>query len=223
MLRYPLRGDIFMFKHNEKEQSQIAQQLPDEGLDYRAILLLLAGTGGGLAVLLLALLLIASGLLLLVIFGYVLLAVSLFVVVLLLWHLTRSLQDDRRYRQQRRAALVAGHTARDGVLISESQRETIISPDNPLLVLLVLLSIHQRVIDGESEPWTARNLEGTVLLRVGHASKPIGYLSKDAAAEVGNRLADRGLIVGRGDRRAGDYVPIDTGECIRMYLGDKRL
>ncbi len=194
-------------------------QLTEPALQYRDILLLLAGIGGGLAVVLVALLLLATGVLLLVIVAIVLLAVACYVVALLLWHLTKILQEDRLQKMQRRALCGLQAQRRD----DQREHETYISAENALHVLLVLLSIHQRVIDGESEPWTARALEGMVLLRIGHTSRPVGYLSKDVAAQISNRLAERGLIVGRGDRRAGDYVPIDIGEAIRLYVGDQRL
>lgn len=178
------------------------------------ILMMLLAIGGGLVVVFIGMLLCWSGLLLLVVFGVLLLLVSGYVVALLLWHLTTSLLNERRSSMMPPPAPTSS---------DDDQRARSIDPDDPLHVLLVLLSIHQRVMDGEGEPWTARALEGLVLLRIGSNLRTVGYLSKDAAAEVSNRLASRGVIEGRGDRRAGDYVPVDAGEAIRLYLGDRRL
>lgn len=87
-----------------------------------------------------------------------------------------------------------------------------LSVENPAHVLLAALLIHQRVIAGESTPYSVRSLHGPFFL----ANRRVGNLSKLSAEMMSRKLAQLGLIDGRAPGLAGGWVPQSADEILEI-------
>lgn len=84
--------------------------------------------------------------------------------------------------------------------------------DNPAHVLLAALAIHLRQQEGNQLAHSTRQLYGPVFL----AGRRIGDISKLNAENMGKQLARLGLIDGRSERNAGEWVPESADEIIQL-------
>lgn len=94
----------------------------------------------------------------------------------------------------------------------EHVSEWALSTDNPGHVLMAALYVHIRLAGGAETPWSTRGLCGPVLI----AGRRAGELSKSGAEHMGRRFGELGLIAGRGDGKAGEWVPQTADEVIEI-------
>lgn len=93
-----------------------------------------------------------------------------------------------------------------------------LTTSNPAHVLLAALSVHLRRESGATTPWSVRQLYGPVFL----AGQRVGGISKGNAELMGKQLATLGLIEGRAEREAGDWVPTSADELITLVVKNWR-
>ena len=93
-----------------------------------------------------------------------------------------------------------------------------LSPSLPLHVLAAALSVHRRAQEGTPSPWSVRRLEGPVML----AGVRLLDVSASAAVDLANNFAALGLVQGRGERKAGEWVPRSEGEVVELVARNWR-
>lgn len=81
-------------------------------------------------------------------------------------------------------------------------------------VLLTAMQVHWRVNQRELYPYSSRKLYGPLFL----ANRRIGTLSKFEAEEMSGKLAQLGLIEGRGPGQAGDWRPQNADEVLDILV-----
>ena len=99
--------------------------------------------------------------------------------------------------------------------VQASTTEIELTVENPAHALVLALYLHQRVGLGGTP--TVRMIEGPVFL----AGRRIGDLSRDQAAAVLGRLAQAGLIKGRGPRVSGEWVATSADQIVDTLLAQK--
>ena len=126
-------------------------------------------------------------------------------------------QDWVEYRERLNswhAAALAAYAAQDGKETERTMTLSDLSPALPLHMLAVALSAHRRVIQGTSNPFSVRSLEGPVFL----GGVRMGDLSASAAEQASKNLAALGLIKGRGPRQAGEWVAQSENDVVGMLV-----
>lgn len=93
-----------------------------------------------------------------------------------------------------------------------------LTTSNPAHVLLAALSVHMRHETGASTPWAVRQLYGPVWL----AGARVGDVSKANAEQMGRQFAALGLVEGRAEREAGEWVPRSTDELVKLVIKNWR-
>jgi hypothetical protein len=96
----------------------------------------------------------------------------------------------------------------------EHVTEWTLTIDNPAHVLLAALAIHLRQQEGNQLAHSTRQLYGPIFL----AGRRVGDLSKLNAENMGKQFARLGLIEGRSERNAGDWVPESADEIIQLVI-----
>jgi hypothetical protein len=112
----------------------------------------------------------------------------------------------RRVEDWHNAALVAYEEAQ-GAETVEQVSEYTLTTSNPAHVLLAALWTHMRLREGVETPYSARKLTGPGFL----AGRRAFEVSKLGGEEMSRRFAELGLVQGRADGRAGEWVP-ETAE-----------
>lgn len=100
----------------------------------------------------------------------------------------------------------------NGQEVVETVSEWDFSADNPAHVLITALSVAHRLQQGSANPWSVRALSGPVFL----GSRRVGNVSKIQAEEMGKRFVRLGLVDGRSERQAGQWVPQSADELTDM-------
>lgn len=120
--------------------------------------------------------------------------------------------DRRRRVEEWHIATLAAWQQQGGAETIEQVSEWALSIDNPGHVLMAALYVHMRRVNGEETPYSTRSLVGPVLI----AGRRAGELSKPGAEQMGRRFAELGLIAGRSEGRAGEWVPQSADEVIEI-------
>lgn len=103
-----------------------------------------------------------------------------------------------------------------GAEVVEHVSEWEFSADNPAHVLLAALWCHRQLAAGREAPWSVRSLTGPVFM----SNRRVGDVSKLTAERLGARFARLGLVDGRSERVAGDWLPSSEAEVIRRVWDD---
>lgn len=119
----------------------------------------------------------------------------------------------RRVEEWHNAALDAYEEA-SGAETVEQVSEYTITTTNPAHVLLAALYTHFRLQEGVETPYSARKLTGPVWL----AGRRAFELSKLGGEEMSRKFAEMGLVQGRADGRAGEWVPETAEEVWELVL-----
>jgi hypothetical protein len=122
--------------------------------------------------------------------------------------------DHRRRIQDWHDLALATWAAGAGAESIEQVSEWSFTVENPAHVLVCALWVHQRIMDGESIPYSTRALRGPIFL----AGRRVGDLSKGGAELMGRRFAALGLISGRGETQAGEWIPGTADDVMRIVL-----
>lgn len=96
----------------------------------------------------------------------------------------------------------------------EHVTEWTLTIDNPAHVLLAALAIHLRQVDGNTLAHSTRQMYGPVFI----AGKRVGDISKLTAERMGQQFERLGLIGGRTERRAGEWLPESADEVLSMVI-----
>ena len=107
---------------------------------------------------------------------------------------------------------IDGYVAAGGQETHTELTQWELSPSMPLHVLAAALSVHRRASEGTPSPWSVRRLEGPVML----SGVRLLDVSPSAAVDLANNFAALGLVSGRGERKAGDWVPQSEGEVVEL-------
>jgi len=148
---------------------------------------------------------------LLVVFSLVLSSVCL----VFAWTVGRvSLQEVTDHRERVRlwndVALDAYQAS--GQEVVQHMSETALSPSKVGDALLLAIYVHMRASQGAQTPWSRRSLVGGLWI----ADRRAGDVSDTAAREFADRFEKMGLIAGRDDRQAGEWVPRSADEVVRL-------
>lgn len=122
--------------------------------------------------------------------------------------------DHRQRVQDWHAVSLNAYEELGAVETVEQVNEWSFTVDNPAHVLLAALWTHQRLQEGIETPHSVRALYGPVFL----AGRRVGEVGKLTAEQMGRKFEDLGLVVGRGERRAGSWVPEDLNEVWSTVL-----
>lgn len=131
-----------------------------------------------------------------------------------LWVSVSEWIDHRERVADWHAVALETYSAADGAQTMERVSEWELSADDPAHVLIAALWTHMRVRAGEENPYTVRKLLGPVFL----ADRRVGDLSKGAAESMGKRFAALGLIAGRSERSAGEWMPESADDIVQLVL-----
>lgn len=105
-----------------------------------------------------------------------------------------------------------------GQEVVEHVSEWELSTSNPAHVLLAALSVHMRLQQLETTPWSSRRLRGAVFF----AGRRVGDVSKTTAEAMGKQFALLGLVDGREEGDAGEWIPTSTDEIVRLVVKNWR-
>jgi hypothetical protein len=94
----------------------------------------------------------------------------------------------------------------------EHVTEWTLTIENPAHVLLAALTVHLRQRQGNELAHSTRQLAGPIFL----AGRRVGDLSKMQAESMSRQFARLGLIEGRSERIAGEWVPQSADEIITL-------
>lgn len=122
--------------------------------------------------------------------------------------------DRRRRVEEWHNAALDAYEAAQGAETIEQVSEYTLTVSNPAHVLLAALWTHYRLNQGVETPYSARKLAGPVFM-AGHRAFE---LSKLGGEEMSRRFAELGLVQGRADGRAGEWVPDSADEVWRTVL-----
>jgi hypothetical protein len=100
----------------------------------------------------------------------------------------------------------------NGQEVVEHMSETALSPSNVGHALLLAIYVHMRLADGAVTPWARRSLSGGLWI----ADRRAGDVSDMAAREFADTFARLGLIAGRDERIAGEWVPRSADEVVSL-------
>ncbi len=113
--------------------------------------------------------------------------------------------------------------ATDGIETTMNTDPYALSCDVPHHVLIAALVIHQRItaseqFNGRMIPYSRKGLEQALYLSAENGSNllKVGELLGTQPERMGNRLAALGLITGRGNQKAGHWVPNSEREIIEL-------
>lgn len=120
--------------------------------------------------------------------------------------------DRRRRVEDWHIATLEAWREQGGAETVEQVSEWSLSTENPGHVLLAALYVHMRRSAGEELPYSARALRGPLLI----AGRRAGELSKLGAEQMGRRFAELGLVAGRTEGRAGEWVPETADQVIEL-------
>lgn len=120
--------------------------------------------------------------------------------------------EAQRWRREWHNQTMDNHQAAGGVITEREFSEWELSADTPGHVIWTALSVHRRAMQGTDTPWSVRHLEGPVLI----GGLRVGELNTSEAREMPQVFAQLGLIAGRGQKKAGEWVPQDEGEVIDL-------
>jgi hypothetical protein len=123
--------------------------------------------------------------------------------------------DRRRRVEEWHAAALAAYEAAQGAETIEQVSEYTLTTSNPAHVLLAALWTHFRLREGVETPYSARKLAGPLFL----AGRRAGELSKLGGEEMSKRFAELGLVQGRAEGRAGEWIPESAEEVWDTVLG----
>lgn len=151
---------------------------------------------------------------LLAIFGLALTLVALtFGGVVMYVSLTEWL-DRRRRMQEWHSVMLSCYNELGGAETVDQVNEWSLTTENPAHVLLAALWVHLRFTEGVDCPWSVRQLRGPVLL----AHQRVGEFSKLGAEQMSRHFASLGLVAGRREGSAGEWVPRSTDEVVSLVL-----
>lgn len=145
-------------------------------------------------------------------FGGALAGIALLFGGVVVWVSVREWLDHRARILDWHAVSIEAYERLQGAETVQKVTEWELSPDNPGHVLLAALLVHQRVMAGESTPYSVRSLQGPYFL----AGRRVGNMNKLSAELMGRRLAQLGMIDGRREGAAGEWVPANADEIMAM-------
>lgn len=152
------------------------------------------------------------------VFGLVLAALAFLVACVVYYLMIVDWFDYRtRLADWHNAALVAIEST-GGVERHTDITEWELSPSVALHVLAAALSVHRRVAEGVATPWAVRKLEGPLMV----GGVRLLDVSSSAAVDLANNFATLGLVAGRGDRKAGEWVPKNETEVVELVAQNWR-
>jgi hypothetical protein len=130
------------------------------------------------------------------------------------------LQDEIAMLRQSRSELELARKAydrarRDLPLMRHSQSRA--SLDNFSVMFTIVAALHVRASSYRRKdiiPWSAHGLQGNCTLH----GLYICTITQDDAAELARRLETLGLIIDRGNRQAGRWVPKTLDEAVRIFI-----
>ena len=102
----------------------------------------------------------------------------------------------------------------DGLETVEHVSEWSLTVDNPAHVLLTAFYVYLLWREGNQTPWSTRALYGPMFL----ANRRVGELSKQSAEQMGRKLAQLGLIEGRSERNAGEWVARSADDVLQLVV-----
>lgn len=148
---------------------------------------------------------------LLVVFALVLAVVGLAFGVTVMRVALQEVADHRsRVLDWHGAALLAYEQS--GQEVVQHMSETALSPSNVGHALLLAVYVHMRLSEGAQTPWARRSLSGGIWI----ANRRAGDVSDMAAREFADTFVKMGLITGRSERFAGEWVPRSADEVVRL-------
>lgn len=137
--------------------------------------------------------------------------------VVLYVSLTESLDYRARVRDWHEQALWERQQSGGNETI-EHVSEWELSTSNPAHVILAAINIQMRIAAGESIPWSTRKVRGPLFF----AGRRVGDISKLTAESMGRQFGLLGLVEGRSEGDAGQWVPQDTDELIQLVVKNWR-
>lgn len=144
--------------------------------------------------------------------GAALVACVVFAAIVLVVAVAEWLDHRRRVQEWHGESLEAYRKL--GAETMEHVTEYTWSSNNIAHVLLSAVYVQLLIDGGTDTPYTVRKLEGPVFFK----NRRVGDISRLTAEELGRRFADLGLIEGRSERNAGEWVPRSHDQVVELVL-----
>lgn len=148
------------------------------------------------------------------ILGAIMSLVGLIFGLAVLYISVREWTDHRSRVADWHAVALAAYESQGAIETVEQVSNAELSIENPGHFLIAALWIHQRYIEGDPTPFSTRNMYGPIFL----AGRRVGAISKTSAERFGQRFAQLGLIQGRSEGQAGEWVPATADEVISLVV-----
>ncbi len=127
--------------------------------------------------------------------------------------------DVRERRQDWHDQLLWERRRQGGVIVEEERSEWSLRVGDARDMFLIVMYIYLQVRAGKRAPWSIDNLTRDPLyFGTQDKDRLIGTLSDHEARKVGEELARMGLVRGRAQKTAGDWVPATADETIMLVL-----
>lgn len=123
--------------------------------------------------------------------------------------------DRRRRVEEWHSAALQAYTLAQGAETVEQVSEYSLTTSNPAHVMIAALWTHFRLREGVETPYSARKLTGPGFL----AGRRAFDVSKLGGEELSRKFAELGLVQGRAEGRAGEWVPESAEEVWDTVLG----
>lgn len=120
----------------------------------------------------------------------------------------------------------ANHDAADGVIVEEERTQFALTVDDQAALVAVALWCHwQYHKRGIKTPWSVAKLSDENGLWIGDKrnERLLGKVSQWQARQFGETFARMGLIAGRSERNAGDWIATSAEDVIMAVYDGKRL
>jgi hypothetical protein len=109
------------------------------------------------------------------------------------------------------------------VIVEEERSEWSLRVNDARDMFLIVMYIYLQVRAGKRTPWSIDNLTRDPLyFGTNTKDRLIGTLSDHEARKVGEELARMGLVRGRAQKTAGDWVPSSADQTIEYVLRGMR-
>lgn len=93
----------------------------------------------------------------------------------------------------------------------------------PLHMLALVVGLHFQIQDRRQQaPWAVRNMTGPLMIGGSRSMIKLLEVTEHEAREAGQTLAQLGLVHGRGDKSAGQWVPETLEEAVRLLADNWR-
>lgn len=126
--------------------------------------------------------------------------------------------DVRTRRQDWHEQLLWERRQQGGVIVEEERSDWALRVQDSRDLLLIVLYIYMQVRAGKRTPWSIDNLTGALYFGDEARDRLLGKLTEHEARKVGDELVRLGLVRGRAQKSAGQWVAQDADQVLDLFV-----